>query len=502
MPLRLRRLLIFCVLVFCQGISAGASTPPRGVDACGHALEHDVWRLWSGSAKPLIVSQLVGDRLVRQGDTYALYDMQTYMHNLVAMAGRCGRTDQLLDMARVLGPVFAQLTPAPRGRGDAWVCRGGKICNERNRSLGGEVQLASVQFLGLANAVAARLADAPGAEAAEFRRMVAKVALAHLARWSTDDALDSIRKKALARSDGASPDPGLAFEDKQLWMIAIYADLAHLADVDPTVAEMVRRGAPEPGRFGRHLSSLLQLFAARVAIDSAGTGGPPTADIDRGFWRANQDNRYAGYDDPRKPVECVRGNGGRPEAVLKVPADRAVPATGSGWDLSHARRLVHALDALDLGATAMPAVFHISASTLPRADLRELLASQLVRKVWNQDVDHPLFRNFWGGANGWYRVAYDNGAGRCNEGTPPFGLSMAFVTGGYAAWGESAPEVGRLGRRLYELSQADDPEAKRFMSEYYADLSEPDGSLKGITTRLMFWPSLVYGNDGRVPRKR
>lgn len=497
------RNLFLSVLLGLPTLALAVPEPAPTAYACGQEVEQDVWRLWDQSAKSQIADQLVGERMTRQGDTYALYDIQTYLHNLVAMAGRCGRTDRLLEVARVLRPVFAELRAAPRGKGEAWVCRGGPICNERNRSLGGEVQLASVQFLGLASSVAARLATTQGDEAADFRRTVAKTALAHLARWSSPEAFEQIRKKSMTRAVTEAPDPGLAFEDKQLWMIAIYANLAHLAANDQRVAGMIRSSAPAPDRFALHLASLLQLFQSRLSIDPPKDGaGAPSADIDRGFWRANKDNRYAGYADAQKPVECIRRDRGRAESVVKVEADRAVPLDGSGWDLSHARRLVHALDAIDLGRDAMPSAFGISASALPRGDLREMFASQLVHKVWNNDPARPLFRNFWGGANGWYRVDYDNGTGRCNEGTPPYGLSMAFVTGGYSAWGARVPEVGQLGRRIRSLSQSDEPDAKGFVTQYYSDLLEPEGSLKGTMTRLMFWPSLVYNADKTSPKAR
>lgn len=496
------RHLLFCILVALSAPVDAAPEPSQSQYFCGQQVEQEVWGLWDRSAKQQFTDKLVGERLTKQGDTYALYDIQTYLHNLVAMSARCGRTDRLLEVARVLGPVFSDLSAAPRGKGEAWVCRGGPICNERNRSLGGEVQLASVQFLGLASAVAARLATATSEDAITFRRVVAKTALVHLARWSSTDALEKIRKKSMTRAIADAPDPGMAFEDKQLWMIAIYANLAYLAANDQRVAAMVRSIAPEPDRYRQHLASLLQLFQSRVSIDTTKGGGIQSADIDRGFWRANRDNRYAGYSEAQKPVECIRRSRGRTESVVMVAADQPVPTEGSGWDLSHARRLVHALDAIDLGRDAMPAVYGIGASALPRVDLRELFASQLVHKIWNNDPIHPLFRNYWGGANGWYRVDYDNGTGRCNEGTPPFGLSIAFATGGYVTWGARVPEVGQLGRRIYSLSLSDEPDSKGFVTQYYSDLQEPEQSLKGTMSRLMFWPSLVYSVEKRRPKQR
>jgi hypothetical protein len=496
--------MFFILLVASPFCALAASDSEQSGYSCGESMEAEVWKLWDGNAKRLLADQLVDERLTKQGDTYALYDLQTYLHNLVDMAGRCGRQDRLLEIARSLSPIFVRLETAPRGKGQAWVCRGGSICNDRNRLLGVEVQLTSVQFLGLASSVAAYLAEAAGEDAGKFRRLVVQTALDHLSRWSNASALEHIGKEISSKAAGdVAPDPGLAFEDKQLWMIAIYSNLARIISSNPQMASVLRPGSPEAQRLGRHFSLLLQLFGARVSFDTIkGQDGRATiaADIDRGFWRANKDNRYAGYTDSAKPVECVPKQNGRYESVLKVAADKPVPLEGSGWDLSHARRMVHAIDAVEYGRIAVRSVFGISESAMPRSDIRTAFANQLLTRVWNGDSTYPLFKNFWGGANGWYRVDYDNGTGRCAEGTPPFGLSDAFLTGGYAAWGVAVPEVGRLGRQIRALSLSREPAAQAFIKQNYAELLEPDSSMKGAATRLMAWPSLVYSNGKRTSK--
>lgn len=55
------------------------------------------------------------------------------------------------------------------------------------------------------------------------------------------------------------------------------------------------------------------------------------------------------------------------------------------------------------------------------------------------------------GANGWYRVAYCNGIGWCNEEYPPYGLRDSSPTGGYITWAVYNPTIGLLGQRLYDL---------------------------------------------------
>jgi hypothetical protein len=122
-----------------------------------------------------------------------------------------------------------------------------------------------------------------------------------------------------------------------------------------------------------------------------------------------------------------------------------------GWDISHARRLAHVLDALVRNQTAIAETWGGLGVDVSWTRITRAFAKNLVAKVWNGDSQFPLFANYWNGANGWYRVAYDNGTGQCREGTPPFGLTASFPEGGYAAWSRYQPTIGRLGFQLYAL---------------------------------------------------
>ncbi len=116
---------------------------------------------------------------------------------------------------------------------------------------------------------------------------------------------------------------------------------------------------------------------------------------------------------------------------VQVSPDTVPKRQDTGWDISHARRLVHALDALERNRDAMKAIFSLNDGQLPAIGLPSAFAGTLVAVVWNGDTANPLFSNHWSGANGWYRVAYDNGTGQCREGSPPYGLADSFPTGGY-----------------------------------------------------------------------
>ena len=66
--------------------------------ACGGLVEKRVWKLWDGGVKDSVRSHLIEKRLLGNGYTYALYDLQTILSNLVAMADRCDRDTRLAQI--------------------------------------------------------------------------------------------------------------------------------------------------------------------------------------------------------------------------------------------------------------------------------------------------------------------------------------------------------------------------------------------------------------------
>lgn len=467
---------------------------------CGGKLEAQVWQLWDGTARDYLQTQQLTKRLIEQGDVYALYDIQTFIHNLAAMARRCQRRDRLEQFADLLGSAYLKLESNPDSQASlAWICRGGAICNNTNRLLNHEVMLDSVQFLALTASVANGLvAFAPQRNPSPFVEQTVIASIQHLLRWGNMDAMRQLDKQLTARwqdvKDGSS---ALFFTDKPLWMISVYADLAGLLQRQPALRAKSSLTDHQLLMMQKHLSLLLRLFSARIIImDDIGRNKQKvkTADLDRGFFRLYADNKYAGYTSNKKPVACVPQPDGPPRIQVMLDADtlaKIKPVDNLGWDISHARRLVHAFDAIERNRQAMREVFGVEETTLPSPAIIEAFAQQLIVKVWNGDIQHPLFSNYWSGANGWYRVAYDNGTPRCMEGHPPFGLSDSFPTGGYASWARYVPEIRTLGRRLYELSRASDEASRNFMDQYYPGLGGKASTGRRMLNELMFWPSLV-----------
>jgi len=492
-----------------MALLVGGSTPaiPRqaaaksmSVYACGGKVEADVWRKWDETGFSYVQRQLIETRLVGAGDTYALYDFEIAFHNLLAMAQRCQRAGRQLQMLKLVTAAYAKLVPAPENQpGRAWICRGGTVCNSTNRLVNTEVMLPSVQFLAFASSLAQGLnQSSPSALTRDFVDRTASIALEHLVRWSALPARVALRKRIAAKpediTDGSS---ALFLTDRDLWQIAIYADLAGVLASQP---QLLKQTATDKATFAalqEQLVLLLRLFANRTTAQTMfdPLAGKPVklADLDAGFWRLFADNRYAGYTGSDKPVVC-KPNADKPgtfQVETRIKPASMAPVATLGWDLSHARRLVHFFDAIERNRAALVKVFGLSGSDLPSRDTMAAFARQLRVKVWNQDKTKPLFSNYFSGANGWYRVAYDNGTGRCAEGYPPYGLTDAFPTGGFATWEALDPGMRGLGERIYALTRSNDADDQRFVNTYYASLGLKAGDNARMVAAMMFWPTLV-----------
>lgn len=469
---------------------------------CGGSAEAEVWEAWDGNFRDFLNQRLLGDRLLEQHDVYALYDFQDYTHNMVSMARRCNRANRLVEVARLINVAYGALEPgAPSSPGRRWVCRGGVICNNTNRLLNKEVMLSSVQFLGLASSVANALASSRTPldnEGRAFVRDTVQIAVEHLLRWGDDTALIAIRKATAATpqdvKDGSST---LFFSDHSLWLITIYSELAGIIQKQESLSlDLVRIADDDKARLRRHLVALLQFFSARITFRrnaNSRFGNVELADLDRGYWRLYADNRYAGYETDLKPVECLpmKDDKTRFSMKINVPSDKVPQRKDTGWDISHARRLVHALDALERNRNAMRRVYSLDVRELPSTALPIAFANTLVAVVWNGDIRRPLFSNYWSGANGWYRVAYDNGTGQCREGYPPYGLTDSIPTGGYITWASYNPTISLLGERFYDLFKNPGETDLPFMTKHYPTLSKTASAQSKVFSKIMFLPSLV-----------
>lgn len=470
------------------GIASPTSTVRRpdhtSSFACGGSVEQSVWALWDGGVKDALRLNLIEKRLLGNGDTYALYDLQTRLSNLVAMADRCDRHIRLLQIADVLRPVFNSLEtlPPPNEHHQGWVCRGGSLCTRANRRFGQEVQLVSLQGLGLLTDLASRLAKSPNSSLRQhsFVGLAAIAAKSHLERMATPALRDSLRRRLRANpGDVKGNSSALLFTSLDIWRYTIAINTAALSAKSWQPSQAVRRMVRDTAA----------LFAKRTTIYQPFVS--PRAIFDAYFWDRRADHAYAGYEGVVSPVKCIKHEGKLHPVLLNPPISRQ-PVSGTGWDISHARRLVPLFDAVELNGSQAMSSYGFAVGVLPSGRVKAAFANQLANVIWNQDPHYPLFSNFWGGANGWYRVAYKSGNGSCRIGKPPFGLASAFPQGGFITWANTHPALGKLGKRIFQLSKSNLRMDRAFMSKYYPQLvvsrADPFSSNFG---KLQFLSSLV-----------
>jgi hypothetical protein len=445
--------------------------------SCSGNVRAQAITLWERSLRDYFGRQ-ISSGLNKKGNVYVLYYVQEELQPFVEMTRRCKDRPQIAELVETLSPVFAALRPlpdAPATRG--WVCTSGPICTPANHLLGKEVQLCSAQFLGLLGAIATDIVETvPSSQrtAAEkaFVTNATTTMATQLDHWLSPAYFKQVAARArMTPADAKDGQSKYFFEDRDLWYMTTLSDLAelHQAGIKPDAAGAQAFKSLQAKR--TQIAGMFNLFLTRTQLTS--TSGGSRAEIDRGYWRNYADSRYAAYTAPTSPVLCQKNLFGIMQKQFRVQSKPDYIDPNLGWDLSHARRLVPALDTFARNRSNLATVFSYSNPSFDPVKLQRAFASQIVGKIWNKDRQYPLFSNFWDGSNGWYRAGYENGTGGCRAGEAPYSLAWSFPTGSYPQWGAFNATIRALGRQLYTLFNSEDPKAVTFVSKYYNQLRNP-----------------------------
>lgn len=480
--------------------ASNALASPATDFSCGGNVHAEAIALWEQSLRPYTSEQIIRG-LNRQGDVYVLYNSQIQLQSFVEMTRRCKDRKQIAELVDALSPAFDSLEPlpsAPATRG--WVCKGGTTCTPVNHLLGKEVQLCSSQFLGLLGAVATTITEIiPQGQRSNAERAFlgdAATAMAtQLDNWLSPAYFKQVAaRKAMTPADAKDGQSKYFFLDRDLWFMTSLADLAelHQAGIMPDGAGAEAFKSLQTKH--EQIAAIFDLFLARTTLSDAANG--QRAEIDRGYWRNYADSKYAAYHADLSPVLCQKNAMGLMQKTFRVESKESYIDPDLGWDLSHARRLVPALDTLIRNQSNLAIVFGYRNTGFDPVRLQRAFANQIVDKIWNKDRQYPLFSNFWDGHNGWYRAGYENGTGSCRPGQRPYSLAFAFPTGSYPQWGSFNSTILSLSKRLYLLLHSTDPAAKAFMGKYYRALHVPispsaASGRKPDTVTLAFLASLV-----------
>lgn len=438
-------------------------------------------------------------RLFQDGDVYVLYDVQIGgLQSFVEMTRRCKDTQQIAELVDLLSPVFVALKPISGANNSAgWICSGGSICTAYGL-LGKEVPLCSVQFLGLLGALSTNISenilpDQQSMAEKTFLTNTFNTMAVQLNRWFTADYFKSVNERLHMTSadmkDGSSK---YFFTDRDLWYLTVLSDLSelHQSGIQPAT-EDGKKAFEDLQNKKEGIKKIFDLFLARTFLTKSIKG--VRAEIDKGYWKNYFDNRYAKYTGSESPVSWEKGSDGEWKMNTQVRWDSTYISHDVAWDISHSRRLVPAFETFVRNRGNIKAIWGYDNPAFDPIALRQAYANQIVEKIWNGNINYPLFSNFWSGDNGWYRVAYANQTGRKFVGYPPYGLNTSMPLGGYPVWGAFHPTLKIIFRNIFELSQTNDSMAKPFISEYYKGLfgnSSNNTSIKPIQS-LSFLSDLV-----------
>ncbi len=255
--------------------------------------------------------------------------------------------------------------------------------------------------------------------------------------------------------------------DWDLWIIATAAEMLGANANNPNLVPISQS---ELSQLKKIVQIGVKLFKTKQEIyrDTHDFNGKKVISVSylNGVYDDHPDMQYAGYQGVAFPT----------------PAEKK-PPRGGGSDISHFHRVPIFMRSLYDNKNA-------AGLTYPDAMDIEQLINQYMYRVFYGDLNRPLFRNFFDGSDGWFRVGYHGQnfgyppAKQCDEQAqdrPCMALAAAF------GWGLLSPfddNLMRLERSYIDLAISRDPEVKSFRNRYYYyngqrfALTDEDGKMK------------------------
>lgn len=482
------------LVIISLGVNAQPHKPTPDFSSTGN-IHKEVIQIWESYLKNYY-SQYLQKGLIENGNVYILYNMQEFLQSFVEMTRRCKDVQQINELTQVINPVFGALRPNPKSPDElGWICTGGGECTVANHLLGNEVQLCSAQFLGLLGALATTITETIPIEKRtqdekifltnSFNTMASQVNF-----WLSPAYFEGIKKRlAMTPEDVKNGASNYFFEDRDLWFMTTLSDLSELyqSGIIPT-GSYAKTFRTLRGKVSG-IAALFDLFVHRTSIFKTSIGN--RAELDRGYWRLYFDNRFALYEGKDAPLSCEPLGNKQWKKTVQVPWNSSFIDPNMGWDISHSRRLVPALETFERNQKNIAKVYGYRNPAFDPTALATAYANQIVAKIWNHDRKYPLFKNYWDGSNGWYRVGYNNGTGSCDPGYPPFYLTTSIPDCGYPQWGTFNQTLHNICLTFYNLIQSDSIGAKSFISKYYSAYLMPKTKGEDLKIHNIWWMSFL-----------
>jgi len=274
-----------------------------------------------------------------------------------------------------------------------------------------------------------------------------------------------------------------AMSDIDLWLLASAAEIlgAHandpqLAPIDPQSLAQLRAAVATGVRF---FQSKRTLYPETRNFNGQTVG---SASYFNGDYATHSDNAFSAVGGEKLPTAAQQG----------VKPDVS-------WDTSHAYRLPIFLRALYENRKATGAGF-------PALRDVQLVVNQYVYKVFTGDFARPLFRNFFDGSDGWFRVGFvGNGFGYppsdfCDMHNP---ARPCLIPGAIVGWGQVAfanADLARLESALVSLAFEKDAGIAEFRDRHYFwNSSYGMSGVRGSEVYSGAFYLVVAENAGMIP---
>jgi PKD repeat protein len=397
------------------------------------------------------------------GNPIELYNIQVYTNNLLDETAKCQDYTTLNELVGIYNSSYRYLSVTPEGR--EWLC--GAQCETGSgdddldpANKGKEVELYSQQYMFLVsrtlNIIASMDERDKTPEMKAFTRNFGPLAVESYLRWRPVNLQKVQRKLTVPLSEAGLND---AINDRELWMAAGIVELLAANTNDPTI----RISDQQRASLLEYVHTMNRLVQSRLTQtnlnDFAGTPVKGVI-IDYGVKETHPEYRYA----------CYTG------ITFPTLSDQCTAKTG--LDIGHSMRYVKVFETL----------YHnrkITGDSFPDKAFMTSLANELVYGSSNRNTEKPLFTNYFGGMNGWYRVGFHS----ATFGYPPYGLTSYVPEGGYGYWAEYNSDVGVLMQSLLKRSAnltKDGTFQDPFMLKYYPALQWDYGKIR-------FLPSFAIG---------
>lgn len=245
--------------------------------------------------------------------------------------------------------------------------------------------------------------------------------------------------------------------DRDLWLMAIATEVLAAHHEDPALVPLVTADSTSLRRF---VDAGLQMLQSRRGSHQVGrdeSGTVVSGDLFfRGDFDREPDMAFAADTDATYPE-----------------ASHPMPPRGGGWDLSHIRRLPTTLRSFWDARLPLGLMFPDSAALAQ-------VANQYLYVAYRRGWPGPLFRNFFDGNDGWYRVG-QNGHGdwtygpssSCDNADPTRHCLSRQAVAGWQLLRFAAPGLGEVADRMFALAADTSSSAAAFRRRVYLMPEDP-----------------------------